>query len=48
MLRDRETYADLGGHYFDRLDRERTTRALVRRLERLGHQVVLKQKDSAA
>jgi len=32
---------DLGGSYFDRLDPERLTRYLVRRLERLGHTVLL-------
>jgi transposase len=48
VLRDRTTYKDLGGDYFDRLDTERLTRTLVRRLERLGHDVVLKPKEPAA
>jgi transposase len=34
-------YQDLGGDYFDRLHPERTTKRLVRRLERLGLNVVL-------
>ena len=42
------TYSELGGDYFDRLDTERLTRTLVRRLERLGHEVVLKPKEPAA
>ena len=29
----------LGEDYFDRLDRERLTKRLVKRLEKLGHQV---------
>jgi transposase len=36
-----EVYRDLGGDFFDRQDPERTTRRLVRRLERLGHHVIL-------
>jgi transposase len=48
LLRDGATYTDLGGDYFDRLDTDRLTRTLVRRLERLGHEVVLKPKESAA
>jgi transposase len=34
-------YQDLGGDYFDRLDPQRLTRQLVRRLEKLGHTVTL-------
>jgi transposase len=48
MLREGTTYTDLGPDYFDRLDTERLTRTLVRRLERLGHEVVLKPKEPAA
>jgi transposase len=48
LLREGTTYAELGGDYFDRLDTERLTRTLVRRLERLGHEVVLKPKEPAA
>jgi hypothetical protein len=32
---------ELGGDYLDRLEPERLTRQLVRRLEQLGHQVTL-------
>lgn len=48
MLQDQVTYTELGADYFDRLDTDRMTRQLVRRLERLGHEVVLKPKESAA
>jgi transposase len=48
LLREGTTYAELGAAYFDRLDTERLTRTLVRRLERLGHEVVLKPKEPAA
>ena len=34
-------YRDLGGDYFDRLRPEALVRSLVRRIERLGHTVVL-------
>ena len=34
-------FQDLGVEYFDRLDRERLTKRLVKRLERLGHTVSL-------
>jgi len=34
-------YKDLGADYFDRLDQERLTKRLVKRLERLGHKVTL-------
>lgn len=41
VLRNEEDYRDLGGDYFDRLRPEKLTRSLVRRLEQLGHRVVL-------
>ncbi len=41
-------YAELGGDYFDRRrDADRETRALVRKLERLGHHVTLAKADVA-
>jgi transposase len=48
LLRNGTTYAELGADYLDRLDTDRLTRSLVRRLERLGHEVVLKVKEPAA
>jgi hypothetical protein len=34
-------YAELGADYLDRLEPERLTKRLVRRLEQLGHKVTL-------
>jgi len=48
VLKDQTTYRELGADYFDRLDTERLTRTLVRRLERLGHKVVLQRQEPAA
>jgi transposase len=48
LLKDQTTYRELGPDYFDRLDTERLTRSLVRRLERLGHTVTLKPQQPAA
>ena len=41
MLATGRPYNDLGGTYLDRLEKRRTTRDLVRRLERLGYEVTL-------
>jgi transposase len=41
MLSKQTVYTDLGADYFDRLQADRLTRSLVRRLEQLGHQVSL-------
>jgi len=41
-------YAELGADYLARLDPERVTRNLVRRLERLGHKVTLEPTSNAA
>ena len=41
LLWSGKTFADLGEDYFDRLDRDRLTKRLVKRLEKLGHQVSL-------
>ncbi len=48
LLKNRTTYADLGPNFFDRLDPERLTRSLVKRLEKLGHKVTLEPKETAA
>jgi transposase len=48
LLKNGVTYKELGRDYFDKLDTERLKRSLVRRLERLGHDVVLKPKEPAA
>jgi transposase len=41
MLKRGTNYQELGPDYFDRLNPTRLTRSLVRRLERLGHTVIL-------
>lgn len=41
MLRAGTTYTDLGADYLDRLQGDRLTRYLVKRLETLGHRVTL-------
>jgi len=48
LLKEQTTYRELGPDYFDQLDTERLTRALVRRLERLGHQVTLQPQQPTA
>jgi transposase len=41
VLKEGRVYEELGGDYFDRLQGERLTRHLVKRLESLGHRVTL-------
>jgi transposase len=48
MLRHRTTYVELGADHFDRIEPERLTRYLVKRLESLGHRVVLDPPAEAA
>jgi transposase len=48
ILKRGTTYRDLGPDYLERLEPERLTRNLVKRLERLGHQVTLRPRDDAA
>jgi transposase len=48
VRRDQSTYRELGPDYFDRLETDRQTRSLVRRLERLGHKVTLQPQEPAA
>jgi transposase len=43
MLRDGTAYQDLGPNHFDRTDRSRATKSLVRRLEKLGYRVELNE-----
>lgn len=42
VLQRRQEYRELGANYFDALNSERLKRTLVRRLEGLGHTVILK------
>ncbi|HVH85159.1 MAG TPA: hypothetical protein VM912_00425, partial [Terriglobales bacterium] len=41
MLRRKLDYRELGPDYFDRLNQRHITNVLVRRLQRLGHNVIL-------
>jgi transposase len=47
MLKRGETYHDLGEDYLDRMDRERTSRRLIKRLEGLGFDVAVKDQTVA-
>ncbi len=41
LLAQKEGYQELGGSYFDELDREKKEQRLVRQLEKLGFEVAL-------
>jgi transposase len=43
ILRDGVEYRELGGQYFERLDRTKVTQRLVKRLQDLGYQVQLEE-----
>jgi len=47
ILRDRTEYQELGDNFFDRLHPERTRNRLVRRLQRLGLEVILQPRSDA-
>jgi transposase len=47
LLKGKATYQELGADYLDRLDQDRVTRGLVRRLERLGLKVTLEPAAAA-
>jgi transposase len=46
MLKQGTTYRELGGNYFDKRNLLRTTRRLVKRLQALGHTVILEPTQS--
>ena len=48
MLRDGVDYEELGHEYLDKLQPQRLTTYLVKRLESLGHEVTLRPVDRAA
>jgi transposase len=48
ILKHKLEYRDLGKDYFDRMDPERLRRYLVKRLEALGHEVILQPRGDAA
>jgi transposase len=47
VLRKKVGYRELGGDYLERLEPERLTRQLVKRLEKLGHKVTLQPQEAA-
>ncbi len=47
MLQRPVVFADLGADDLDRIDKHRTARRLVRRLDALGHEVLLRPKAAA-
>jgi hypothetical protein len=47
ILRDGTEYREMGGDYFDRLHPERTRNSLVRRLQRLGLDVVIQPRSQS-
>jgi transposase len=47
MLKNGETFVELGQDYLDKLDRERTAKRLVRRVKKLGFEVNLIEQDTA-
>jgi transposase len=47
LLKHRQCYQDLGRDYFDRLNQDRLTQKMVKRLESLGYNVTLEKKDAA-
>ena len=47
MLRRGAVFADLGADYLDRVDKHRTAKRLVRRLDALGYEVMLRPKAAA-
>ena len=44
MLQRAVAFADLGGDYLDRVDKHRTAKRLIRRLDALGYDVMLRPK----
>ena len=47
MLQRAVAFADLGADYLDRVDKHRTAKRLVRRLDALGYHVMLQPKAAA-
>jgi len=48
LQRNGTDYADLGGDYFERRDKDKLTRRLLRRLEALGMKVTVESTEQAA
>jgi hypothetical protein len=43
MLRDDTSYKDLGPNHFDKIDKNKTARTLLRKLKDLAYQVEVKE-----
>ena len=48
LLKNGTSYQELGADFLERLEPDRLTRQLVKRLEKLGHNVILQPKEDAA
>ena len=48
MLQRATAFTDLGADYLDRVDKHRTAKRLVRRLDALGYNVMLRPKAATA
>ncbi len=48
LLKNHTTYQELGGDFLERLEPDQQTRQLVKRLEKLGHSVILQPKEGVA
>ncbi len=48
LLQQQKSYEELGGNCFDERERQATEKRLVRRLEKLGYQVVLEPAPQVA
>ena len=46
MLKNGQPYRDLGADYFDKRNTDQVRRSLIRRLERLGVQVIIQESAS--
>jgi len=48
LLKNHTTYKELGGDFLEHLEPDQLTRQLVKRLEKLGHNVILQPKEDTA
>ena len=47
LQKNQSNYNDLGGDYFDRIHSDSLKRYLVKRLQQLGHKVILEPMEAA-
>jgi len=48
LIKEKFSFKDLGEDFFDKLNEQKTTERLVKRLEKLGHKVILQPLENAA